>query len=365
MSRKLAALLLALVMAFTLFGCSTTPPAETPAPSPSVEATATPSPEASAQPSDETVPSAFPVTVTDAAGREVTIEEEPQTIVSGYYITTSMLLALDQSEKMVGIEAKADTRPIYSLAAPALLDLPNVGTAKEFNLEGCAALEPDLVVLPLKLKDNIEPLEALGITVLTANPESLEMLADTITMLGNATGAADQAKALLDYNAQTADELNKMLAEAEKPTVYLAGNSDYLSTAGAQMYQNTLIEMGGGSNVAAEIADTYWAEVSYEQLLAWNPSVIIIAPGAKYTKDDLIADAQLADIDAIKNGNVYVMPSSFEAWDSPVPSALLGSRWMASVLHEDAYAFDAFKADAATFYNTFYGIDIDQQLLTK
>ena len=50
---------------------------------------------------------------------------------------------------------QADSRPIYSLAAPELLELPSVGTAKEFDLEGCAALEPDLVVLPLKLKEDV------------------------------------------------------------------------------------------------------------------------------------------------------------------------------------------------------------------
>ena len=53
---------------------------------------------------------------------------------------------------MVGIEAKADKRAIYKLAAPDLIELPSVGTAKEFDLEGCAALSPDLVILPLKVK---------------------------------------------------------------------------------------------------------------------------------------------------------------------------------------------------------------------
>src|SRR5690606_8944809 len=90
------------------------------------------------------------VIITDHLGREVTIEEKPERIVSGYYITSSMLIALGLEDNMVGIEAKANSRPIYSLAAPQLLDLPNVGTAKEFNLEGCVALEPDLVILPVK-----------------------------------------------------------------------------------------------------------------------------------------------------------------------------------------------------------------------
>ena len=57
----------------------------------------------------------YPVTVTDQAGREVTIEKEPSSIVSGYYISSSLLIALGLKDKVVGIEAKADKRPIISL----------------------------------------------------------------------------------------------------------------------------------------------------------------------------------------------------------------------------------------------------------
>ena len=307
----------------------------------------------------------MPVTLTDAAGRQVTIETEPETLVSGYYITTSMLIALGQQDKLVGIEAKADTRPIYALAAPELLELPSVGTAKEFDLEGCAALEPDLVILPLKLQESAEALEQLGINALVVNPEDMDLLEETLDLLGQATGSSERAHALMDYNAETEAEMAELLADAEKPSVYLAGNSSYLSTAGSKMYQNTLIELGGGENVAAELEDDYWADISYEQLLAWNPDVIVIAADADYTKEDLLADSQLAGLTAVQNGAVYALPSAFEAWDSPVPSGVLGIRWMASALHGDLYSLEQFRQDAADFYKEFYGVEIDTQLITQ
>lgn len=129
----------------------------------------------------------YPVTVTDQADRTVTIEKEPAKIVSGYYIPSSLLIALGLSDKMVGIEAKADKRPIYKLAAPELLELPNVGTAKEFDLETCASLSPDLVILPLKLKDAAKSLTELGIPVLLVNPESPDQLSDMISLIATAT----------------------------------------------------------------------------------------------------------------------------------------------------------------------------------
>ena len=65
----------------------------------------------------------YPVTLTDHAGREVTIEEEPQRLISCYYITTSLLMALDLDDKLVGIENDPELRPIYELSNPNLLEL--------------------------------------------------------------------------------------------------------------------------------------------------------------------------------------------------------------------------------------------------
>lgn len=306
---------------------------------------------------------AFPVTVTDAAGREITIEAAPEKLVTGYYISTSVLIALGLKDALVGIEAKAKSRPIYALAAPELIELPNVGTAKEFDMETCLSLEPDLVVLPLKLRDAADTLAELGVNALLVNPEDLSLLKDTVSLLSAATGA--DGSALLAYCDEKEAFLAGLLDGAERPNVYLAGNSSYLNTAGAAMYQNTLIELGGGTNAAAEIEDSYWTEISYEQLLAWNPEVIVIAAEAEYTKDDLMSDEQLKDIDAVVNGRVYALPSSIEAWDSPVPGALLGSLWMANALHADLYSRDQFISDAAAFYSQFYGIEIDESLLSE
>lgn len=307
--------------------------------------------------------SGFPVTVTDHLGRTVTIEKIPERIVSGYYISSSALISLGLEDKLVGIEAKAASRPIYSLAAPKLLELPNVGTAKEFDLEGCIALDPDLVILPIKLKDQIGTLEGMGITVIGVNPENEQLLVEMITMIAKLTGVVEY-KELLNYYTEISNGLKKVYENiTDKPTVYLAGNSSLLSTAAANMYQNDLIEAAGGINAAGDIEDTYWANISYEQLLAYNPDYIIITPEAEYTKEDVMKDSNLTNLEAIKNNHVYQMPKDFEAWDSPVPSSILGKMWLTSILYEEQYSNDTFIEDAADFYNRFYDFKIDKEVL--
>lgn len=331
--KKILALLLIFVIAFSAVACGKTE-----------EVT----------PTADTTESTYPVTVKDQLGREVVIEKEPETLVSGYYISTSVLIALGLEDKLVGIEAKADTRPIYKLSAPELLELPSVGTAKEFDLEGCAALEPDLVILPAKLKDVIPSLEELGITVIAVNPEDDSLLAGTIGLLGTATNTVERADQLEAYINAKFTEVETALYDAPTRNMYISGNSSFLSAAGAEMYQNSIIECVSGYNVASLLSGNDWSEISYEQLLSWSPTHIIIAANADYTVDDVLKDTNIAECIAVRAKQVYQFPNTIEAWDSPVPGSVIGVCWLASVLHPDLYTPEQYEQTVVEFYETFY-----------
>lgn len=311
------------------------------------------------QPEDTTSATAaasgyYPITVTDQAGREVTLEQEPQRIITAYYITSSLLMALDLDERIVGIENDPQKRAIYSLSAPELLTLPQIGTAKELDLEGVMALEPDLLILPMKLKNSLPTLEELGLTVLMVDPEDQQRLNGMIRLVGQAANRNDLAESLLNWITEQQEFLKENLSGTSMPTVYLAGNSSMLKTAGDAMYQADMIRLAGGANVAAAVEDTYWAEIDYEQLLAWDPEYIILAAEATYTVEDVLADPNLAACRAVVNGNVYRLPNRAEAWDSPVPGSILGALWLANILHPDQISDAQCTARRNGFYETFY-----------
>lgn len=297
----------------------------------------------------------YPLTVTDQAGRTVTFDKAPEKIASSYYISTSLLIALGLTDKLVGIEAKANTRNIYKLAAPSAVNLPNMGTAKEFNTEACVAAAPDVVFLPIKLKKAADTLDALGIKAVVVNPEDQSLLKECITLAGTITNTYGRATALNNSIDTFLTSTKNDVADEKAPSVYLAGNSSVLSTAGSHMYQDTLLTNAGGKNVASELTDTYWANVSYEQILTWNPEYIIIAADASYSVDDVLNDANLANCTAIKNKNVVKLPNDTEAWDSPVPVSFLGSIYIAHILHPDKITKDFYESCVTEFYKNFYG----------
>ena len=311
-------------------------------------------------PTEESIPvttetsSYYPITVTDQAGREVTIEKEPQRMITAYYITSSLLIALDLDERAVGIENDPEKRAIYGLSSPGLLELPQIGTAKELDVEAVMALEPDLLVLPMKLKNTIPTLEELGLTVLVVDPEDQERVNGMIRLVGQATNKNELADGILNWIASQQKFLAEELTDIQMPTVYLAGNSSMLKTAGDAMYQADMICLAGGTNVAAAIEDTYWTEIDYEQLLAWNPEYIILAAEATYTVEDVLADPNLANCKAVVSGNVYRLPNRAEAWDSPVPGSILGAIWLANILHPDKISDADCTERMNEFYETFY-----------
>ena len=299
----------------------------------------------------------YPLTLTDQGGREVTLTACPRRIVSGYYISTSALLALGVRDRIAGIEAKAAERPLYALCAPELTALPSVGSAKQFDLEGCMALEPDLVVLPLKLRDAAETLTRFGIPVLLVSPESLSSLTEMILLLGQAVGEPQSAQALTDSLSDCQAFLTRALEGVPRPTVYLAGNSSFLSTAGGGMYQSDFIQWAGGENVAAALPGSSWNKISYEQLLLWNPDCIVLASDAAYTVDDVLSDPNLKSLKAVRENRVYRIPGSAEAWDSPVPGSLWGAVWLASRLHPEQITEETSRDMIHAFYETFYHFD--------
>lgn len=347
---KWLAMLLAVVMVLSFAACGQEP-APAPQPEPTTDVT-------------------YPVTVKDMAGREVTLEKQPERIVSGYYISSSACIALGLTDKMVGIEDKSAKRPIYKLAAPALIDLPNVGSAKAFDLEACIATEPDLVILPMKQKDTAQTLQEMGIATLLVLPESHEQLIEMFTLIGTATNTVKQAEKLISYyntKLSAVTELTRDIPDDEKPVVYLGSTSDILRTAPKEMYQASLITTAGGKNAGDVLEGSSWTDIDNETFLTMNPDIIVIptdnfaVSSPDYTAEDVMNNPTFSDVTAVKNSAVYQMPVGYEAWDSPVPSGILGTLWMLKTLHPELYPAEQFAADVNEFYTVFYGFSVNER----
>lgn len=302
--------------------------------------------------------------VIDQIGREVCIASKPDRIVSGYYISSSACIALGLSDNIVAIEAMGNKRPIYKLAKPDMINLPNVGTAKAFDLETCLKVQPELVILPVKQKDCANTLTEMGIPAIVVNPENHKQILDMFNLIGLATGKTKEADKLISYYKNKLDFVEQTVKKAKStPVVYICGTGSYLTTAPKNMYQASLVNSAGGINAGDSINGSSWTEISYEQLVSMNPDIIIIPTNSKangkpdFSAETICSDPQLRHLTAVKNNAIFQMPVGYEAWDSPVPSGILGQLWMLSTIHPSLYSSKEFEKDVKDFYKTFYGFE--------
>lgn len=297
------------------------------------------------------------ITVTDQAGREVTLEKPAEKVASGYYISTSTLIGLGHADKIVGVEMKADTRLIYKEAAPEVLELPALGNKKMFNVEECAKADSDVVFLPVSLESYIEELEALDMEVVLLDPETQEDFKEAVEIIGEVMGCEDKVDEYFDYEEKLLEKYEVL--ENDK-TVYFAG-SDILSAAATGMFQNEIIEYAGAKN-ALDIEGSKWAEIDIETLIKANPDYIFVEAGSLKI-EDFTQNENLQDIKAVKEGNVYIFPSELETWDTPCLSSALGKIWAASIINPEKVKMNKVVEESVDFYTNYYGFNATNDLL--
>ncbi|MCR4419602.1 MAG: ABC transporter substrate-binding protein [Clostridia bacterium] len=298
------------------------------------------------------------VTVTDGIGRQVEVPQKVERIAVSYGIATHFLYALGVQDRLVGIDTPSRTNQFFLALHPGFKDLPAVGSPKEINVEQIIALKPDLVLVPGRNKEMVEQLAGKGLTVFGVVAEDLDQLMDTMSNLGRALGREERAERFNQYYRQMLDRIQsetQALEGSARPKVYLVGPMGTLSTASGEMYQHFLIEAAGGRNAAGDLKGG-WVEVSPEQLIQWDPDVIVVVKYASDTSPEkILQDPRWKNIKAVQNKNVFWFPSDLTPWDYPSPQAVLGLVWLAKILHPDLFADLDPLQEANSFYKEFYG----------
>ena len=103
-----------------------------------------------------------------------------------------------------------------------------------------------------------------------------------------------------------------------------------------------------------------WNEVNLEQILLWNPDVIVIPPYGPVQPSDLLDNPDWQTIDAVRNERVHRMPRLIAPMDTPVPESMLGVVWLAWAFYPDSISLDL-ESEASDFYATYYGFDLTDE----
>jgi len=309
--------------------------------------------------------------VTDSAGRRVEVPDRiervfpagPPAMVFLYVLAPQRLIGWTRGFR--GDEADYVAAPYRDL--PVLGRL--AGRGGTANLEALLAARPDLVFDYGSLAPTYTSL-AERVQAQTGLPYLLidgrfDAIPSALRLFGGILGVEDRAERLAAYAEAALAEVDAILAQVppgKRPRVYLARGPEGLETGVRGSINTEIIERAGGVNVAEAPGQRGIVTVSIEQVLTWNPEVIVTWDERFY--DRVWNDPLWQGVDAVRNRRVYLSPSGPFGWIDRPPSInrLLGLRWLASVLYPDRFEGDL-RAITRDFYNFFYHVELDDERL--
>ncbi|SDF13431.1 ABC transporter substrate-binding protein [Sporomusa acidovorans] len=319
--------------------------------------------------------------ITDMAGRKVVV---PQNIKKVYPMSPleAVLLYTIDPDLLAGwgYHMGADQSD-YIL--PAYRNLPVLGwinRGSTGNLEEVIKMKPDIILMADEINqanknfaDELEQLTKIPVVVLD---KQMTNMAQSYEAAGTVLKREARAAELAAYCQETLGMVaeKKPLATQRKPvSVYYAEGRGGLETEPRGSWHAEIIEYVGGVNVADPGLPSSGAvgrsPVSLEQVIAWNPEVILIGyfrDGESSSYPSIMGDSAWQHIKAVQDKRVYEIPTGPFNWFDrpPAVSRLIGIRWVANLLYPDIYPFD-FRAEVKRFYALFYHYQLSEKELDE
>ena len=362
--RQLLALFICLVMSVSLLTGYSETKAATEEPTQSAE-------------QDATQETAETREITDMAGRKVTVPvaENIESVFSAGPVA-AIFLYMVAPDKLLGWNYELNDVE-KSIILDKYQDLPNFGMGDAVNYEAVIAANPTIAINSGKINDamvsDCDALsESLGIPVVAVDNE-LNNSAEAFRFMGELLGVEDHAEELAQYAEQVFTDINALsdIPEEKKVSVYFGNGEDSLETAPRGSQHAQILGAINAVNVAdLELGDGSRVQISAEQLLAWDPDVIVVNGEPKADKsgnsaaEDILSNPDYASLKAVQDQKVYGTPNAPFSWvDRPAgPNRLIGMRWFSALIYPEYIKCDI-NEEIHKFFDLFYHVDLsDEQL---
>lgn len=308
-------------------------------------------------------------TIVDAAGRHVDVPDAVARVMAAGPPASITLYTL-APEKLVGL-ARAPSAAERPFIAVPYVDLPETGRltgrGNTANFESVLALKPDVIVdigtvnpTFASLADRVQAQTGIPYVLLDG---SFAHMADMYRQLGEIVGEPQRAEQFAAYVERTLATLHDRLATipaAERPRVYYGRGANGLTTGLAGSINLEVLDAVGAVNVAASAGSGGLTNVSLEQVLSWDPAIVLTHDENFYGA--VSHDPAWQGVRALRDRRVYLAPIVPWGWfdEPPGPNRLIGVHWLTAILYPGRFP-DDLRATAQEFYKMFYHVDVSAQ----
>ncbi|HWO95846.1 MAG TPA: ABC transporter substrate-binding protein [Bacillus sp. (in: firmicutes)] len=277
----------------------------------------------------------FPVTITDDANRKVTIDAEPEKIVSIQASNTEIAFALGLGDKIIGVSD-------YCNYPEEALKIEKVG-AQDINAERVLTLLPDIaLVTDYHYKTHPEILkqfEEAGIDVIVVgSAESFKDVYSNIEMIGKATGSETEAKEIVSDMKQRLNTIKEKAAEEikDKKKVWVeVSPAPDIFTTGTHTFMHEMLESIQAVNAAEKHEG--WVKLTEEEIVKLNPDVIITTYGyyVENPRDQVLGREGWTEVPAVKNEQVFDVDN--DTVTRPGPRLIEGVETLAELIYPEVF----------------------------
>ncbi|OZU87333.1 ABC transporter substrate-binding protein [Virgibacillus indicus] len=277
----------------------------------------------------------FPVTITDGANREVTVDKEPETIVSIQPSTTEILFAFGLGDKIIGVSD-------YDNYPEETQKIQKVG-AQDMNVELILTLLPDMIFVTDYHYNNhaeiLEQYEESGMKVVViGGASSFDDAYGDMEMIAEATGRkAEAAEIISDMKQRHKKIKEKAEAITDKKKVWVeVSPAPDIFTTGKNTFMHEMLESINAVN-AAEDRDG-WVKFTEEEIVTLNPDLIITTYGyyIDEPENEVLTRDGWAEVPAVKNEQVFDVDN--DTVTRPGPRLIEGVETLAELIYPEVFS---------------------------
>lgn len=272
----------------------------------------------------------YPLTVTDDLGNEVTIEKEPERVVSLSPANTETLFAIGAGERVVG-------RTDYCDYPAEAAEIESIGSYSTPNTELIISMTPDVVFASDYIDDSIRSqIEGVGAAVVVFSANDVDSVEKNIETAGQIMNLNDEASGVTDEMTAQLEEIKAAVADRSGEKSAFIDLGSYYSSGTGSLLGNMLNDLGI-KNIAEDTGEM-WPQLSVEKIIESNPDIYI---SLYTTPEELKQVSGLSDMECIKNDSIIFYDGLSEEADiiqRAGPRLVEGTKLLAEQIFPESFS---------------------------
>jgi iron complex transport system substrate-binding protein len=310
--------------------------------------------------------------MTDSFGREVFVPDEVKNIACLYSFAGYAVSLLGRGDDLVAVPDGLQRDVMLMEIVPQVAKAAVPRKSGKINIEELLRLEPDVVIIrgdtAMDQKET-EQLDKSGLNYIVVDYTNIKEQQQAISIIGEAIGRKDKAKFFNEYYNSVIERVNEVIAgipEEKRVRMYHSENQalrtihkDSLAADWSRAAGVINVSVGEELNL---VNNDYYA--SLEQVLLWNPEVIIANENSAINY--ILGNPQWSGIDAVREGRVYQLPQGISRWGHPgsveTPLAIL---WTAKTVYPELFEHIDMESEVEYFYKEFFGYQLSPEMIQQ